>query len=42
MDLGMQTIKQYLSNRFHRMLVSPDVSGCYIKKEYRIKMFDHH
>lgn len=42
MDLGMQTIKQYLSNRFHRMLVSPDASGYYIKKEYRIKMFEQH
>lgn len=28
MDPGMQTIKQHLSNSFHRMIVRPDVSWC--------------
>lgn len=41
MDLGMQTIKQRLSNSFQRLLVRPDISGCYIKKVYLIKMFEH-
>lgn len=40
MDLGKQIIKQRLSNRFHRMLIRPDVSGCFIKKIYMMKMFE--
>lgn len=39
MDPRMQTIKLYLSNSFHRMIVRPDVSWCYIKKRYMIKLF---
>lgn len=37
MDPRIQTRKQHLSNRFHRMLVRPDVSGCYIKKGHKSK-----
>lgn len=45
MYLGRQTIKGHLSNRFRRLLVRPDVSGCHIKKGvqdqmYKIKMFE--